>query len=396
LTEVSNAGENSAERAPSSAMRLAFIGLSLILALLAIVVVDVAIRLAGLDQPHLSSPLMPAFGDKFRKVHQNDDLVFYSLRPNITDVEFGGSKITTNGWGLRTAEFGDKAPDEYRILLLGESSAFGAGVEDDETYAYLLEKHLRRPKLDKKVRVINAAVSAYSSFQSRVFLEERGLALEPDMVLIYHELADFLPTANRDKFAPDSMGLALSDKELYESRRLTLNRRLLATSAIYRLITHAMVRQRVESYQADNVKEGADHIVLLPLAMRKISTPEGMRSLKLPSRVPLEDRRENLDRMLAFCQEHNIQLVIMHPSYGESKRHECDLTEFAAGEGVPIFDTYDSLHPTDPKIGELYWDPWHPNAAGHRRIAAALHRFLVSKHLVPIAESTSQSSTPTR
>jgi hypothetical protein len=384
LGEPPNDAVSSGQPQPGLGRKLGFVGFSLAAAVLLLVVCDLLVRLTGLDQPQLSAPLMPDIGEEFNNVHRNDDLLFYSLRPNVR-AQFGPAMISTNSRGFRSPEFGDKEPGEFRIVSLGESSAFGAGVADDETYAFLLEQHLFRLGGTPEYSVINAGVGAYSSYQSRVFLEERGLALEPDLVLIYHELADFLPTAHRDAYVTDNKGSALSDKQLAESQRHTLSRRLLEVSAIYRLISHSLAQRRASSDGAEKADASADHIVL-PKRMREISTPEGMRELKLPVRVPLDEREENLSRMLAFCRAHDIQLVLIHPSYLQSKRHECDLTEFAAREGVPIFEAYDSLHPGNPPARELYWDLWHPNAAGHARVARDLFRYLTENRLVPLAE----------
>lgn len=343
---------------------------------------ELSIRVSGLDQPELSTPLLPVLGEGFRLVHRNDDELFYSLRPNIQE-SFWGVPLTTNSLGLRTPEVGPKEPNEFRILSLGESSTFGAGVLDDEPYSALLELHLSRADASRKYRVINAGVSAYSSFQSTKYLEKRGLKLKPDMLLIYHELADFLPTTNRDSLAPDSVGLPLSDKELYYSKRHRLNRQLLESSAIFRLISYQLVKRKVRDFQTDGSIPEADHITI-PEQLLNVSTPEGVRAFNLPPRVPLEQRQENLNRMMTLCRENGIQFVVIHPSYGESDRHECDLTEFCMLNNVPMFEAYDSLHPAEPVPGGLYGDLWHPNAEGHERMAEDLFQFLKKHELVPL------------
>ena len=55
--------------------------------------------------------------------------------------------------------------------------------------------------------MINAGVSGYTSFQSRKYLELRGLELKPDLVLFYHEQNDFLKAE-------------FSDRELYDEARV--------------------------------------------------------------------------------------------------------------------------------------------------------------------------------
>lgn len=374
------------------ALRVKFMVFSLILALLLLVGMEFAVRLTSWDRESLHAPLLPALSKQFQSVHQNDPLLFYSLKPNTTG-RFNNVTVTTNSLGLRSREIGPKEPNEFRILSLGESSAFGAGVQSQDSYVERLEKHLNEVSHGEKYRVINAAVSAYSSFQSRTYLEHRGLLLKPDVVFIYHELSDFLPTTNRESLAPDRLGLPLSDKQLFESQGQSLNRRLLEWSALYRLVNKLSTEYRLDRLQHSGKTEAAEHIHVPP-TLNEVSTPEGVRALNLPARVPPADRRENLEKILALCKANGVQLVVLHPSYSESDRHECDLTAFCREFNVPMFDVYDCLHPAGAPAGAMYWDLWHPNAKGHACIAEGLFNFLMSEKLVPAARDQA-SAAPT-
>jgi hypothetical protein len=128
----------------------------------------------------------------------------------------------------------------------------------------------------------------------------------------------------------------------------------------------------------------AEHIHV-PAALKDVSTPEGVRALNLPARVPLADRRENLESILALCESVDAQLVVIHPSYSESERHECDLTQFCRDLNVPMYDAFDCLHPAGAPPRAMYWDLWHPNAAGHACLGQGLFDFLMSQGLVPAA-----------
>src|SRR3989344_5337015 len=60
---------------------------------------------------------------------------------SVTD-EFNIS-INTNSLGYRDYEFTIKKPEDInRILVIGDSTTYGFGVEIDETYAKVLEKYL--------------------------------------------------------------------------------------------------------------------------------------------------------------------------------------------------------------------------------------------------------------
>jgi hypothetical protein len=141
-----------------------------------VVAAEAVLRVTSLGQSPIQSVMMPE--EELGLLRHDEDL-FWSFQPNIS-VPFKGITVTTNSLGLRGAEVEPKQPNEMRILSLGESSTFGYGVEDDQTYSALLERRLRDAVPGRKVTVINGGVSAYTSFQSLMYLKLRGLQLRPD------------------------------------------------------------------------------------------------------------------------------------------------------------------------------------------------------------------------
>ena len=324
-------------------------------------------RVYELDKPELRAPTLLC---ESAGLHEADQELFWALRPNLL-LDFQGVRVVTNSLGLRSAEIDTKEPNEFRILSLGESTTFGAGVENDETYSALLETYLNQADRTRKYRVINAGVSAYTSFQSLKYLEFRGLQLRPDMVLFYHEYNDSLRTVLRDGGPKDEAALAATDKQLYFSRKNRMHRILLSHSGIYRFITYHAAREQItkQSDSSDSVfEEGGSRV-----------------ETRLPVRVPLEERKEILGELLAVCQSRGLQLVMIHPSYRDFARHECELTEFCQQHNVPMFDAYGSLHGEESNPDGLFLDGMHPNRQGHRLLATDLLGFLSEARLVPFA-----------
>jgi lysophospholipase L1-like esterase len=70
-------------------------------------------------------------------------------------------------------------------------------------------------------------------------------------------------------------------------------------------------------------------------------------------------------------------VVVIHPAYRWSSRHECLLTRFCAENGVPMFEAYDALHPAEPAPERMFRDFMHPSAAGHRALAEGLSPFIL-------------------
>ncbi len=357
---------------------------SLLPVLFLILVLEVGLRALGLAVPGVRTLPLP---EEYEGLFRPDEELQWALRANL-DTLSQGKRVTTNDHGLRSYAITEKRPDEFRILSLGESSTFGSGVSDEETYSALLERYLAEADPAQAYRVINAGVPAYSSFQSLVYLKTRGLELHPDMVLFYHEMNDYLPSSLRNA-RNDEIGLSLSDKQIYNSRVGTLQRKLLSFSAIYRFIAYRVARYQVAQLQRDFTRNpllniGLPDIGLPPrvtTAGKDPSTPVGLNERALPSRVLPEERLENLEELAAICRERGIRVFIIHPSYKDTRRHECVLTEFCLSNGIPMLEAFDVLHPPDLKSGSMYLGSMHPDPHGHRSLARALADMIVSERL---------------
>jgi hypothetical protein len=96
--------------------------------------------------------------------------------------------------GLRDREFAiPKPPGVTRVLVLGDSIAFGVGVKPEETFAKRLEA-LVQPK--RPIEVINSGVSGYTPYNERAWYKARGRLFAPDVVFIafcMNDIVDPLP-----------------------------------------------------------------------------------------------------------------------------------------------------------------------------------------------------------
>lgn len=107
---------------------------------------------------------------------------------------FYGAAVRINSLGLRGPEIPGKAAGEFRILLMGDSFVFGIGVSEDDTLAPRLERRLQADASPgRRVHVINMGTVSYNTEQELRQLQEVGLALQPDLVLLCYAVNDVEP-----------------------------------------------------------------------------------------------------------------------------------------------------------------------------------------------------------
>jgi hypothetical protein len=304
---------------------------------------------------------------------------------------------------VRTRE---KPPGVFRILSLGESTTFGDMLEATESYSYLLEQLLNADRaLGRRVEVWNCGICSYTTYQSVKWLERDGLAFQPDLVLFYHEMNDFLPTYHRTGDG-QALGLGRTDRELAAMRRrlgpLIL---LLEKSHFYRwlrirvlLAASRALAPAFEKHQRVYLQEGsADYDPALELRMPWQALPIAaggpsawperlpyMKNRNPLCRVPDPDRRALLTELVQVLRDRGVDLVLIHPAYQLSRPHRCVLTELARGQGVPVVEMERIVLETGFPKTETFFDIYHPKGFIHRRLADELVR-VVRPRIPPLA-----------
>src|SRR5436190_13217548 len=114
-----------------------------------------------------------------------DPLVSMALKGKFS-YKFHDAVATTDARGLRTHAGPPPEPNAQRIVVLGDSVAFGFGVADDETIAHQLEKFLGAATAAPATRpvVYTVACPGWSIQNECRFLADRLGEIKPDVVLL--------------------------------------------------------------------------------------------------------------------------------------------------------------------------------------------------------------------
>ncbi|MBF0484180.1 MAG: SGNH/GDSL hydrolase family protein [Candidatus Omnitrophica bacterium] len=138
-------------------------------------------------------------------VNRNQAAVSYGyFRPNQSrTILFPGMKpyhATVNNLGFRDVGIQISSSDlntKQKILTVGDSLTFGLFIDDAKTYPYLLQKALIETK--QNAIVLNAGIGNTTITDHLAYLQNKGLSLHPDVVIINFCSNDIAELSGRSK-----------------------------------------------------------------------------------------------------------------------------------------------------------------------------------------------------
>ena len=155
--------------------RRILINVSLIIlsTLFALTLSEMALRIMGFSPMYVSPER-----DRFWKYDSRLGWAHEPGQEGIFETPQFRTHVRINDKGLRDRPHSyERQNDTERILVLGDSFAWGYGVEESERFSQLLEKSM-------DVEVINAGVSGYSTDQELLWHKNEGIKYETDLVIL--------------------------------------------------------------------------------------------------------------------------------------------------------------------------------------------------------------------
>jgi hypothetical protein len=117
--------------------------------------------------------------------------------------------IETNSEGMRDEEFRKEKPENtIRILVLGTSTTIGYGVNRSYTYPDILESQLNESYPYTDIQVLNAGSGGYGMKDYYVYIRERGLEYNPDIVVVSFMEIDWYSRRDVDNFNTSAREIA--------------------------------------------------------------------------------------------------------------------------------------------------------------------------------------------
>jgi len=114
-------------------------------------------------------------------------------KPNKS-MELMNVMVDINSDGMRDKEYPVEKGDAYRIIFLGDSLTFGWGVQEEDTFATLIEDKLNS---SSPTEVINFGIGNYNTEQEVNLFIDKGLKYDPDKVVLFYFINDAEPTPEK-------------------------------------------------------------------------------------------------------------------------------------------------------------------------------------------------------
>jgi len=300
------------------------------------------------DVPEYS--MNPKFISRFK--HSDNSILVYEPRPGAN-----AGIYSINSDGLRDREFSRvKAPDVFRIVVLGDSIVWGHGLELQDTFARQLETMLNEDS-DRTFEVINFGVSGYSTQQEVELYRVKARHYDPDLVIVGYCLNDFL------EYSAEGKAFKRAD---YESQRVAMA----ARNKIESIYTKSYLYEHLRRYIS-----GVSYNQLGYLA----SPPQAQFDLREQFRL-LESYRDGRRSLIViFPQLDNFQNYMFAVDHRRLQDAVADLNY----ETLDLLDVFRDVDADS--LVQTRWDRTHPNAHGTQLAAIATLEVLAEKQLIPIA-----------
>ena len=262
---------------------------------------------------------------------QRSPLFAIEFRPGCVGSLFD-TPVQTNAVALRGPELRDDG--STRILTIGDSCTWGWKVKQNESYPAQLQALLDQQAGPGRYQVLNAGMPGTTSYHGLVYLRERGLALQPAIVIAAYGFNDMTTDGDIES----------------ELRRASVSAPILAFDD-YLL-------------QRSTIWRGV-----------RLGLFQHERRLDQPPRVSADKYRRNFTEMIELVRRHGAQLVLVDLTHkAPDQAYPEALAALSREFSVPLV-VYDG-----PRV-----DVVHPTVPGYGLLARQLLAVMREQHYLPAA-----------
>ena len=338
--------------------------------------------------------------------HEYDAYRNHRLRPNY---QFQGIRHNSQGFRRDRDIMVPKPSGTYRIFLMGASVAYGVDpaypyprfcdndqIANQETVDFYLEGYLNQRFPELRFEVINAAVTGYWTHHHLIYLIQRVLNFEPDMVLFLDGHADYYHyRVGYDQFASyyysgKHMIDMLNDPSVSTVFYFFLEWASQESYFLYALKTMLNLRYQKEAVTAPTPKDPDDIVA----TYKQVAKKNFLRMVKYISIILREEGIKAVfllqpelilkqDKPFTDTEHHLLQMTLGRsvPDINRLKSHTVELMEETTSRYGGVF--LDLTNVFSGVSEQAYTDYAHLTPAGNKLLAE-----YVGDRLVPLINNS--------
>lgn len=305
----------------------------------------------------------------------------YRLQPGFRGrvsnrVEFD-TRVSINREGLRGPEIGPKTPGTLRVLVLGDSFAFGVGAREVDTYPARLQEILRSRGV--RAEVLNAGAPGYGVPDETAWYERWGKPLAPDVILVTvfigNDLQDAVPgpkpaAVDGALIMPGETAGGLSRWLYYHSQLFVLIKNSSLGASLRRLLGRPEpleTRQQREEFDlyakegtSEMVRQGAAETERAVAGLAADAGNARVLAVIVPSLIQVDPRR----------WQANLQRFGLDPARYDPARPNGIFRGIFARHGIPVLDLTEPFSQALARGQKIYYSiDQHLTPAGYRLAA---------------------------
>lgn len=307
-----------------------------------------------------------------------------------------GIEIRINSYGERDKEYAkDKEPGVYRIVFVGDSIEYGAGVAIEDTYHKQLERLLNQESLgSQRFEVLSFSNGGTEPSGYLEILQNSVNGFDPDLVIIGFTLNDFESPITTDQ---GGVREKTAKERLYDLFAEVHTRMRVASHLYFFVFERArgfLYKQQI----LDKWVRNRETLVILQAEGAEFEARQKLTEKNL-RKIRDEAQEQGADlAIVVFPYEMQLSkelLNVYRTEYGLETsddilkaKPQAVLRGFSEAENIPLVDLF---VPFQEKASEgLYFrefgnnlDWVHPNARGHEIAASAIYNSLRCDNILP-------------
>jgi len=304
--------------------------------------------------------------EKQKTIFEGDPLLLWRLKPNLKNVVWDFTVLSTNAEGVRT-DYPTRAkpPGTFRIICVGDSVTFGYRVPtvwperptdydaNALPFPMLLEKELRTANANRQIEVFPLAVPGYSSQQGLAWLKRDIDELQPDFVITSFGWNDASMSDTPDREAVRTDWYPVT---------------------VRWLIDHSQALAHATRW------------------LRQRSAPAGRSERRLQPRVSEYEYVANIKSIVDLARARQAGVIVIGAPYrdsttnpGEAARmtkYRSHLRDSMEKANVPYLEVLELTEAASPANEGFFGELIHPNHIGHRLLASELLKFMKRNNML--------------